>query len=121
VNGQLQASSTLFPGKKDPGIHWLGVWLGPTDVLDAVARRKNPCPCRPVRSLITVLTELPRFFNLITVLSELPRLLNLITVLTEIFVLFNLIIVLTELHRAFISIVLAKRGQGGPRVLKPVR
>jgi hypothetical protein len=40
--------------------------VGPRAALDAVMKRKNPCSCReynssrPTRSLVTILTELPR-------------------------------------------------------------
>jgi hypothetical protein len=56
----------LASGERAPGIHWMGGWVRPTACLDAVTRRKNPCPRResipnrPARSLITILAELPR-------------------------------------------------------------
>jgi len=44
---------------------WIGGWVGPRAGLDAVVKRIIPSPyrelnpCRPVYSLVTVLTELP--------------------------------------------------------------
>jgi hypothetical protein len=50
-----------------PRTHWLGDWVGLRAGLDtAVVKRKNPCPyresnpSRPGRSLVTILTEVPR-------------------------------------------------------------
>jgi hypothetical protein len=42
VSGQLHALATL-PRKKAPGTHWIGGWVGPRAVLDAVVR-KSPSP-----------------------------------------------------------------------------
>jgi len=40
-------SSRFAPGK-EPGIHWLGGWVGPRADLDAVSKRKTsfPVPAR---------------------------------------------------------------------------
>jgi hypothetical protein len=43
VSDQLHAPATLFPGK-NPGTHWIGGWVGPRAVLDAVLKRKIPSP-----------------------------------------------------------------------------
>jgi hypothetical protein len=40
VSGQLPAA--LPPGKRAPGTHWIGSWVGPRTVLDAVVKRKIP-------------------------------------------------------------------------------
>jgi len=46
MSGQLNAPAALFPGITD----WIGGWVGPTSVLDAVTREKivtplgNPTP-----------------------------------------------------------------------------
>jgi hypothetical protein len=32
------------PRKRVPGIHWIGGWVGPRAVLDAVVKRKIPSP-----------------------------------------------------------------------------
>jgi hypothetical protein len=45
VSGQLHASAAL-PSGKDPGIHWIGGWMGPRAVLDEVVKRKIPSPRR---------------------------------------------------------------------------
>jgi hypothetical protein len=34
------------PRERDPGTHWIGGWLGPRVVLDAVVKRKIPSPHR---------------------------------------------------------------------------
>jgi hypothetical protein len=53
----------LYRQGNNPGIHWIGGWVGPRAGLDAMEKGKNPCPCResnpsrPVRSLVTVLTR----------------------------------------------------------------
>jgi len=31
-------------GKRVPGTHWIGGWVGPSAGLDMVAKIKNPCP-----------------------------------------------------------------------------
>jgi hypothetical protein len=44
VSRQLHAPPALSPGKA-PGTHWIGGWVGPRAVLDAVVR-KIPSPRR---------------------------------------------------------------------------
>jgi hypothetical protein len=34
------------PRKRAPRIRWIGGWVGPRAVLDAVVKRKIPSPCR---------------------------------------------------------------------------
>jgi hypothetical protein len=46
VSGQLHAPAALPPGKEPPGAHWIGGWVGPRAVLDAVVKRKIPSPHR---------------------------------------------------------------------------
>jgi hypothetical protein len=66
VSGQLQALATSFLGKRAPGTHWIGGWVGPWTGLDTVVKRNilSSCrefnPDRPARSLVTTLTELSR-------------------------------------------------------------
>jgi hypothetical protein len=36
VSGQRHASAALSPGKKPPGTHWVGSWMGLRADLDAV-------------------------------------------------------------------------------------
>jgi hypothetical protein len=36
----------LTDGKRAPGIHWIGGYLGPSAGLDAVVKRKTMCPLR---------------------------------------------------------------------------
>jgi hypothetical protein len=57
VSGTLTA---LLPGGRAPGTHWIGDCLGPKAGLDAVARRKNPNPCResnPSHSVDSLVTH----------------------------------------------------------------
>jgi len=48
--------------ERAPDIHWIGGLAGPTAVLDAVTKRKNPCresnPGLPTCSLVTKLAEI---------------------------------------------------------------
>jgi hypothetical protein len=46
VSGQRYAPAGLYPRGKDPGTHWIGVWVDPRASLDARVRRKILCPCR---------------------------------------------------------------------------
>jgi hypothetical protein len=46
VSSQLHAPAALPPRKRAPGTHWIGGWVGPTAVLDAVVKRKIPSPRR---------------------------------------------------------------------------
>jgi hypothetical protein len=36
----------LYPRERAPGTHWIGSWVGPRAVLDAVVKRKIPSPHR---------------------------------------------------------------------------
>jgi hypothetical protein len=36
----------LNPRERVPDTHWIGGWVGPRAVLDAVVKRKIPSPCR---------------------------------------------------------------------------
>jgi hypothetical protein len=66
VRGQLHGMAALFPGKEAPGTHWIGGWMDPSASVDAMVKKKISASCqelkprRPARSLVTVLTELPR-------------------------------------------------------------
>jgi hypothetical protein len=42
VSGQLHAPAALPPSERAAGTHWIGGWVGPRAVLDAVAKRKIP-------------------------------------------------------------------------------
>jgi hypothetical protein len=56
----------LYPQGKSPGTHWIGDWVGPRAVLDAVVKRKIPSPRResnrrtPIVQPRSIPTELPR-------------------------------------------------------------
>jgi hypothetical protein len=41
MSGQLHAPAALHPGKES-GTPWIGGWVGPRAVLDAVVKRKIP-------------------------------------------------------------------------------
>jgi hypothetical protein len=64
VNGQIYAPALLPLGKEPPPTRWVGGWVGPRAGLEAVAERKYPffwqewSPGRPVRSTITILSNL---------------------------------------------------------------
>jgi hypothetical protein len=40
VSDQLHASAASPPGERDPGTHWIGVWVGPRDDTEAVEKKK---------------------------------------------------------------------------------
>jgi hypothetical protein len=44
--GEWSASrpGRFTPRERAPGIHWIGGWVGPRAVLDAVVKRKTPSP-----------------------------------------------------------------------------
>jgi hypothetical protein len=42
VSGQLH----FTPSERAPGTRWIGGWVGPRAVLDAVVKRKIPSPLR---------------------------------------------------------------------------
>jgi hypothetical protein len=42
VSGQLHAPAALPPRERAPVTHWIGNWVGPRAVLDAVVKRKIP-------------------------------------------------------------------------------
>jgi hypothetical protein len=46
--GEWSASrpGRLTPRERAPGAHWIGGWVGPRAVLDAVVKRKIPSPLR---------------------------------------------------------------------------
>jgi hypothetical protein len=46
VSGQLHAPAALPPRERAPGTHWIGGWVGPRAILDAVVKRKIPSPRR---------------------------------------------------------------------------
>jgi len=41
----------LTPREKAPGTHWIGGWVGPRAVLDAVVKRKIPSPRRELNPI----------------------------------------------------------------------
>jgi hypothetical protein len=46
VSGQLHAPTALPLKERAPATHWIGGWVGPRAVLDAVVKRKIPSPHR---------------------------------------------------------------------------
>jgi hypothetical protein len=42
VSGQLHAPASLPPRERAPGTHWIGGWVGPKAVMDAVMKGKIP-------------------------------------------------------------------------------
>jgi hypothetical protein len=48
VSGQLHTPAALPPGRA-PSTNWIGGWVGPRAVLDAVVKRKIPSPRRETK------------------------------------------------------------------------
>jgi hypothetical protein len=46
VSGQLHVPAASPPGKEPPVTHWIGGWVGPRAVLDAMVKGKIPSPRR---------------------------------------------------------------------------
>jgi hypothetical protein len=46
VSGQLHAPAALLPKERGHGTHWIGGWVGPRAVLEAVVKREIPSPRR---------------------------------------------------------------------------
>jgi hypothetical protein len=44
VSGQLHAPAASPPKERAPDTHWIGGWVGPRAVLDAVLKGKIPSP-----------------------------------------------------------------------------
>jgi len=44
VSGQLHDPAALLPRERAPCTHWIGGWVGPRAVLDAMVKRKIPSP-----------------------------------------------------------------------------
>jgi len=61
MSGSRPVSFT--PRERAPGTHWIGGWMGPRAVLDAVVKRKIPSPRResnPRTPIVAIPTELSR-------------------------------------------------------------
>jgi hypothetical protein len=71
MSGQIHAPAAIPPGKRAPGTHWIGGWVGPGAGLDAVARRKIPSSCRDSKSQIIQLVA-QRYTTRISRLLPLP-------------------------------------------------
>jgi hypothetical protein len=63
MSGQLHASQPLYPERKSPGTHWIGGWVGPRAVLDAVVKRKIPSPRRESNSRIPIVQPIAQRFT----------------------------------------------------------
>jgi hypothetical protein len=61
VSGQLHVPVALPHRERAPGTHWIGAWVGPRTVLDAVAYRKIPSsrresnPRKPIFQTVPVI------------------------------------------------------------------
>jgi len=70
MSDQLHAPAAL-PTEKASSTHWEGGWVDLRQGLNAVAKRKIPCPCqksnpgRPDRSLVATHTELRVLFTIV--------------------------------------------------------
>jgi len=60
VSGQQHAPAAFYPRER-PGTHFTGVWVGPRAGLDGGKSRphRDSISDRPVRSSVTIPTELP--------------------------------------------------------------
>jgi hypothetical protein len=50
MSGQLHTPAALPPRERAPDTHWIGGWVGPRAVLEAVVKRKIPSLCRESNS-----------------------------------------------------------------------
>jgi hypothetical protein len=55
VSGQLHAPAALPPKKRALGTHWIGGWVGPRVILEAVVKRKIPSPRREPNPIIIII------------------------------------------------------------------
>jgi hypothetical protein len=69
VEWSVSRPGRFTTGEIAPGTQWIGGWVGPRAGLDVMEKRKNVSPLmqmepsfldRPVRSLVTMWTELSR-------------------------------------------------------------
>jgi hypothetical protein len=58
-------SSRFKPKERDSGTHWIGGWVGPRAVLDAVVKRKIPGPRRESNHRFKKITS-DKVVNMIT-------------------------------------------------------
>jgi hypothetical protein len=63
VSGQLHARAALLLGKVPPGTHWIGGWVGPRAVLDAVVKRKIPSPSRESNPTIPIVQPVAQRYS----------------------------------------------------------
>jgi hypothetical protein len=53
----------LYPRERAPYIYWIGGWVGPRAVLDAVMKRKIPTPCRESNPRIPIVQHVVIFIK----------------------------------------------------------
>jgi hypothetical protein len=53
----------LYPQGKSPGIDWIGGWVGPRAVLDAVVKRKIPSPRRESNPRTPIVQSVAQRYN----------------------------------------------------------
>jgi hypothetical protein len=76
VSVQLHFLAALPTGKKVPGTHRIGGWVGPRAGLDAVVERKILSPCRdsktgrPALSSFIIVIELCGTFKVVTTAED---------------------------------------------------
>jgi hypothetical protein len=63
VSGQYHVPAALLPGKESPFIHWIGGWVGPRGVLDAVVKRKIPRPRRESKSRTSIVQPIAQRYT----------------------------------------------------------
>jgi hypothetical protein len=63
VSGQLHAPAALPPGKEPLVPIWVGGWVGPRAVLDAVVKRKIPSPRRESNSITPIVQPVAQSYT----------------------------------------------------------
>jgi hypothetical protein len=51
------------PKERAPGTYWIGDWMGPRAILDAVVKRKIPSPCRESKPRILIVQPVAQCYT----------------------------------------------------------
>jgi hypothetical protein len=52
-----------MPRERVPGTHWIGGWVGPRAVLDAVVKRKIPSPCQESNLRTPIIQLIAKYYT----------------------------------------------------------